>query len=172
MFSFSEEFWVSTISKTSTFEIFWHAQNFLKVFSQSVPLGSAWRAWAMGPRLPEARCTTQPTTARSQWLSGSSRPRRPWMPRITGAVASDEGFGGKTLLRQWDFYVRKWMKRWSVDGFSVLVEIAFIKFWWCTRINICWSFCTCDWFVSYLDGLLRNRTLELDSFLSKISACQ
>ena len=46
---------------------------------------------------PEAKhhCTWQPTKATIPWSSGSSRRRRPWMPRTKAAVASEEDLGGK-----------------------------------------------------------------------------
>ena len=148
---FSEEFGVSTISKTLTFEIFWDAQNFLKVFLPVRSVGFCLRAWPLHrgsrgqtplhwaarnghvsvvQRLLEAKAAVDATDN-----SGRGLGRRIW--------------GGKTFLRQWDLHVRKWMKCWSVDGLCVLVEIVFAKFWWCTRINMCCSFCSCDWFVSY-----------------------
>ena len=136
-FSFSEEFWVSTISKTSTFEIFWDAQNLFKVF---LPVRSAGFCLllGLGAAAPEAKhhCTSQPRPATTPWLSSSSRPRRPWMcRRTTMAISSDEDLGGKPP-EAWDREdVDEMMKCWSVDGLSVLVEIVFIKFGWCTRIK-------------------------------------
>ena len=91
--------WVATISKPSTFE---------------------------EPKFcpPEARhrCTTQPRTVMTGSSSGSSRPRRRWMWRDEEGRGLGRGFGGKTLLRQWEFYVKKWMKCW---WFKFLVDFCF-----------------------------------------------
>ena len=138
---------MSTISKTSTFEIFWDAQNFFKVFLPVRSTGFC-LLLGLGP-LPR-----QSTTAL----------RSPDWPRLRG-WAAPRGQGGRGCEgeRQWPFpqtkiwggnllrhgIVRTWMKCWSVDGLSVLVEIVFAKFWWCTRKNRWCSFCSCDWFVSY-----------------------
>ena len=90
---------MATISKTSTFEVPKFSQSFFPLRS----VGFCLRAWPRAAA-PEAthRCTRQPGRAPIRSSSGSSRPRRPWMRRPTTAVASDEGFGEKTLLRQWD----------------------------------------------------------------------
>ena len=96
---------------------FLRRQNFLRIFLPFGSVGFCLRAWAMGPRLPEAghRCIWQPsrvvvqpttaTTATFRSSSGSSRPRRRWMRRPTKAVASDEDLGRENLLRQWDFFL-------------------------------------------------------------------
>ena len=77
---------MATISKVRLLR----CEIFHTVFS---PLISSCSACGLGPRAaaPEAR---QPRKA--------ERPRRRWMRNATMAVASDEGFGGEALLRQWD----------------------------------------------------------------------
>ena len=106
---------------------FWGAKIFSKFLFPFRSVGFWLRAWAMGPRLPEAshRCIRQPRTATMGSSSGFSRPRRPWMRRTKTAVASDEGFGEKNLLRQWDLYLRKWMKCWFDSRFYFIFVFTF-----------------------------------------------
>ena len=113
---------MSTISKTSTFEVPKFSQNF---FSPSVPLGSACGLWGPRAAAPEAshRCTTQPRTATFPSSSGSSRPRQRWMCRTTPAVASDEEFEGE------NFFEAMGSLREEVDEmlirFKFLVDLCF-----------------------------------------------
>ena len=111
-------------------------QNFLRFFLPFRSVGFCLRA--LGPRAaaPEARhrCTTQPRTAAFPPSRGSSRPRQRWMPRRTTAVASGRRiWGRKTFLRQWELYMRRWMKCW---WFKVLVDFCF-DFLWKVSVKTC-----------------------------------
>ena len=151
---FREDFWVVTISKTSTFE-----ENFLRVFLLFVPLGSArGLPWAVAPEA-EHRCTTQPTKATIPWSSGSSRRRRPWMHRTEMAVASEEDLVGKPH-ETWDSVVRKWRKmlmvHWWFNLFLVDTDSVFTIFWKACQ-NICTNvWCCCLWTQLYCSES-RNR---------------
>lgn len=104
-------------------------QNFLQVFLPLVPLGSAC-GLGLGPGAPEAehRCIWQPHGATNRWSNGSLRPRPLWMRRTTWAVASDEGFGMKTLLMPWGngILVRTWM---NCGWFKSVGGCCFQFFW-------------------------------------------
>jgi len=79
---------------------------------------SKW-AWAMGPRLPRQNTAAFGSCDRpsfSRWAAcrgqggcGCGGQRRPW-PRT-------KGFRWENVLRQWDLYVRKWMKCWFDSRF-------------------------------------------------------
>ena len=130
LFNFSEELECPQFPKLRLLR----CQNFLKVFSPSVLLGSACGAWPLGPQLPEAthRCTTQPWRATLRSSSGSSRPRRKWMRRPTTAVASDEGFGdGKP---SWGNGIFTWGSEWNVDGSSCFRCLAILWKVFCRNI--------------------------------------
>ena len=144
---------------------FWGAKLFSEFVSPSVPLGPACGAWAMGPRLPR-----QHTAARRSrgWPRvdpraahrgqggrgcGGERPR----PRPRTRI-----WGGKTLLRQWDFYARKWMACWWFKFFEMLhyfVESVLPKF---LALIFCVVFCVFDdtvptpWFFKFLWNVCRN----------------
>ena len=102
---------MTTISKTSTFEVPKFSQRF---FSQSVPLGSAC-GLGHGAAAPEAEhhWFWQPRRATMGSSSGSSRPRRWWMRRRTKrAVASDEDLGETS----WGNGIFTWGSGWNVDS--------------------------------------------------------
>ena len=115
MFNFSEEFWVATISKTSTFEVDKFSQNFSPLrFRWVLPAGLG--PW---PRLPRPHTAAFGSLRRPR-LSGWAAPRGqgtggcederwPW-PRT-------KDLGRENLLSQWDLYVRKWMKCWRFKLF-------------------------------------------------------
>ena len=102
-----------------------------------------------GAAAPEAkhRCTSQPRPATTPWLSSSSRPMQPWMRRrTTMAFSSEEDLRGKPP-EGWDGKdVDEMLICWC---FKFLAEMVFIKFWWCTMINMCCSVSGCHWFVFY-----------------------
>ena len=117
---------MSTISKTSTFEV----PKFSQIFS---PLPFRWVLpagfGALGPRLPRqntAACGSperprlgRPIARRGQGSGGSAEPQRPW-PR-------DEGFGEENLLEAMGSF------REEVDEmlirFKVLVDLCFHFLW-------------------------------------------
>ena len=114
MFLVQGEFWAATISKTSTFEV-------PKFFTFCFPLVP------MGARLPrrDTAALRSPHRLRfSRWAAsrgpgggGCSRPPRPW--------PWTKDFGRESLLRQWNLYVRKWMKCW----------------WFNFSVDFCFHFC-------------------------------
>ena len=113
-----EDFWVATISKTSTFEvpeILW--EFFSPSFGWVLPV-----AWPRAAA-PEAehRCTAQPAKATIPWSSGSSRRRRPWMLRTKRAVASEEDLDEDSVVKCMKMLMVHWR-------FNFLVDIVFTFF--------------------------------------------
>ena len=121
---------MSTISKISTFEAPKFSQNFS-------PLGSVefW-AWALGPR-PRALGLPRPNTGafgsrmgprfggrtapRGQGRHGCGEQHGPW-PRTKDLGRENP----LEALRQWDFYVRKWM---NCGWFESVGGCCFQFFW-------------------------------------------
>ena len=93
---------------------------FLKVFLPFVLLGSA-----CGFAAPEAKhlCTSQPAKATISWSSSSSRPRRPWMCRTMGAVASEEDLGGNLMRHGIPLWGSGWRCWWF--KFVVITTTSF-----------------------------------------------
>ena len=101
---------MSTCSKTSTFEVPKFSQNF---FSPSVPLGSA--CGALGPSGRGSRGKTPLHYAAEN--GHVSALERLIEAKAAVDVQDNRGrglgrriLGRKTSLRQWDLYVKKWMK--------------------------------------------------------------
>ena len=104
---------MSTISKTSTFEV----PKFSQIFS---PLPFRWVLPAgFGPSGRGSRGNTPlHGAAHKGHISIVERlieaKAAVDAQNIYGRGLGTQDFGGKTFLRQWDLYVKKWMKWWKV----------------------------------------------------------
>ena len=135
---FREKNWVAPIYKPLT----WGT----KIISEFLSPSFGYCLWlGLGLRPPEAkhRCTRQPIKATMPWSRGSSRPRRPWMHRTTGAVASEEDIGGET---SWGLgIIVKWTKCWWFKCFVDFVYHFLCQVSQCTKtFALTFSVVRCD----------------------------